>query len=124
VCSDSVVHGTTHGFNWKDGGKSVSAWWSDSTSPGASLTLDISTQTMDAHRGNSTEPHDVTIAIGFLRSGTKPMGRAAVECVSCCSCERKVLHGDTDSRTSQSYLEAMLVSAHPHCNLQITVRCV
>ena len=208
------MHNETDRFGWWDEGKGVWAWWSNSSTPGATLTLSIpidvaplrnsSVATSPAQHavlgantsnasapqggkltaGNATSnyslatdgtiaplgndsaagpstldnsragthndgvapglidpsaaqlpPHsaaekmpsaiarNVTVALGFLRSGTKSkgMGYATAECVRGCVCSPQELRGTWTRQTTQQYLHAVTVTPHPDCQLRITV---
>jgi hypothetical protein len=116
----------THGFEWWDEGKDKWGWWSNSSHPGATLTLQLSTMpdTGALQPGNASAPHapqEVMLAIGWLRSGTKPMGRARVSCVSGCTCKSDVFRGFWDRKASLTYTNALWVTSHEQCRVKFEV---
>lgn len=104
-------------FDWWDEERFKWGWWSNSTSPGASITLHIPTGSTIVEADDET----VLLAFGCTRSGTKPMGSAQVLCVSGCTCEPQTCQGSWDQQNSLTALVAFRVSQHPDCRVQFKV---
>jgi hypothetical protein len=121
---EAALAGTINGWEWWDEGKSKWGWWTNSSHPGASITLQIST--MPELGGMGSTPTDflqpVMLAFGCLRSGTKPMGRAKVSCVAGCTCESIVLRGFWDRKVSLTYVHALRVTQHDTCQVHFEVQ--
>jgi hypothetical protein len=115
-------------FEWWDEGKGKWGWWTNTSHPGATLTLQLSTlpevgALQSGHLSALDSPHQVMIAFGCLRSGTKPMGRARVSCISGCTCDSIVLRGFWDSKVSLTYTHALRVTPHEECQIKFEVSC-
>ena len=120
-CRSSALANASHGFEWWDGDKGAWAWWSNGTEAGATLTLRFSTLKASALSVDPAPPN-ITVALGYLRSGTRKMGQARASCIGGCMCDSFELHGHWRSQTTQPHLQAFLATGHPECRLQIVVR--
>lgn len=96
----------------------------DVMSPAASLTNLDARSTSDSTKGVTTapKPRDTVLALGVSKSGTQPYGDAVVECVAGCVCAPRVISGVWQKKTSQMTMVPITVSAHPQCDLRLTVR--
>jgi hypothetical protein len=114
----AAVPGSIDRFVWWDEGRSKWGWWSNSTEPGASITLRVPTWTqalVDTYT-------PVILAFGCTKSGTKPMGTAQLTCLNGCTCEPHQYRARWDSKVSLTSLFAMRVTPHSDCQVHFQVR--
>eukprot|EP00873_Tetraselmis_striata_P010420 jgi/Tetstr1/430684/TSEL_020477.t1 len=88
-----------------------SKWGYVATEPGATLVLTVDT-TSAAASGN------VDLYLAHLRS-YEGMGKFEVSCISGCECQPAVMNGHHQSRASQRFLTAVVVTQHPECHVQV-----
>ena len=112
------MDGSIDRFDWWDEGNSKWGWWTNSSQPGASITLRI--PSAPAH-GSTPAGAQVMLALGCTKSGTKLMGDAHVSCVSGCACEATTLGGTWDWKNSQTAMFGVRASQHPDCHLKFKV---
>lgn len=117
-CRAAVVPGSNQGFDWWDEGRSKWGWWTNSSSPGASLTLSIPT---GPARPAQADGSTALLAFGCTKSGTKPMGVARVTCLSGCACPEQEFDTKWDQSVSLTSLFPFQVSKHPECHVQFQV---
>ncbi|GLI61503.1 hypothetical protein VaNZ11_003832 [Volvox africanus] len=107
----------TDGFQWVNEGKSADLpkWGFVSDVPDQYIKFKINTL---SNRTRSDAM--VTAELGHLRS-YENMGRAGVQCEGGCTCNYWTLDGHQESRTSQTFLQAFMVTQAEDCIISVRV---
>jgi hypothetical protein len=121
----AAVPSTLDRFEWWDEGRSKWGWWSNSTEAGASIDLRIPCLPggkLPLGRNTAKLSRSVLLGIGCMRSRSKPVGAARVECIAGCSCNATVLDAAWDHPVSLTSIFSLPVRVtSDECSLRFQV---
>lgn len=119
VVQDYVVNaqGFSYGYEHTTGLYGFHKYGWIAMTPGSKLTVQVPT----AHTPGVAADSNVTaVFFGHLRS-YQHMGRAAISCISGCSCDAVVVDAHHNVTTSQTLLVRLDVTPHERCQMQVEV---
>lgn len=112
-----AVIGQPASWDWVNESRSLRPKWGYvSTEPGASLQLLLNTTA-----SSGAAQHPVLVQVAYL-SSYEHMGKAAVKCVSGCSCDESEINGYHVDHNSLLKLHRIYVSQHEECVMAVQVK--